>query len=427
MPEEPASMITESADTAWEPLSRRTKAPCDRFKHAAVAYNGYVYVHGGRQDTVLGDFWRYSPALSRWEQLPSCRQAPDKLEGHSMVAHKGVLYVFGGMVDFGANREYTPLWTYSIDTRRWCEFKAREEQETRPTNRKGHSAVIYQSAMFVYGGYFDIEGAVEEFWVFYFDTQKWSQLSPHTRGLGPGPRHGHACVSHNAAMFLFGGLKNMAEQNDFWRFDFRKHIWTIIKTSSGPPKSVGHGSVIHRGSLWIVGGGLPSRTPAHNLWKYHFASRSWKKISGVKQRVDCARMYHCVVAVGGKSTSGDRVSSSCSEHLEVPGGDLSSENLYSLTLASTKVTSHSNLIEMTTFKERPASPVLCSCPFSSGADEQRLLTSYENKSLTLLEEEYPQTAVSGVEPAEDEDVFLMIGGRPLSRHCEISIGRIMAE
>ncbi|XP_075173139.1 leucine-zipper-like transcriptional regulator 1 homolog [Anomaloglossus baeobatrachus] len=292
-------MITESADCAWEPLSRREKVPCDRFKHAAVAYNGFVYVHGGRQDTVLGDFWRYSLALGRWEQLPSCRQAPDKLEGHSMVAHEGRLYVFGGMVDFGANREMTPLWMYLTETRRWCEVTAREGQEKRPTNRKGHSAVVYQSAMFVYGGYFDIEGTVEEFWVFDFESQKWSQLSPHTRGLGPGPRHGHSCVTHNAAMFLFGGLKNMSEQNDFWKFDFRRHIWSVIKTSFGPPKSVGHACVLHRGCLWLLGGGLPSRTPAHNLWKYHFASRTWKKISRVKQRVDCARMYHSVVAVGG--------------------------------------------------------------------------------------------------------------------------------
>lgn len=60
MPEEPAGMITESADCAWEPLTRREKVPCDRFRHAAAAWNGFVYVHGGRQDSVLGDFWRYS-------------------------------------------------------------------------------------------------------------------------------------------------------------------------------------------------------------------------------------------------------------------------------------------------------------------------------------------------------------------------------
>ncbi|XP_040295998.1 leucine-zipper-like transcriptional regulator 1 homolog isoform X1 [Bufo bufo] len=427
MPQKPPSMITESADCAWEPLSRREEVPCDRFKHAAVAYDGYVYIHGGRQDSVLGDFWRYSIALSRWEQLPSCRRAPDKLEGHSMVAHEGVLYVFGGMVDFGANRDNTPLWMYATDTRRWCEFKAQEGQENRPTNRKGHSAVVNQSAMFVYGGYFDIEGAVEEFWVYYFDTQKWSQLCPHTRGMGPGPRHGHSCVTHNAAMFLFGGLKNMAEQNDFWRFDFRRHNWSVIKTSFGPPKLVGHGSVIHQGCLWIVGGGLPSRTPAHNLWRYHFASCSWKKFSRVKQRVDCARVYHCVVAVGGRSTSGGRSSSLCSEHPEALGGDSSAEKLYSfLTLGSNKVSTLSacNLIEMKTFNERPAPTALCSCSFSTGADEQRLLTGYENESFTLLEEGYPQTAPSCGDPAEEE-FFLMIGGKPLSRHCEISIGRVM--
>lgn len=148
-------------------------------------------------------------------------------------------------------------------------------------------------------------------------------------------------------------------------------------------------------------------------------------MSRVKQRVDCARMYHCVVAVGGSA----RTSSLYSEHLEAPGADSSSEKLYSfLSLGSNKVTtiSSSNLIEMKTFKQRPASPALCSCSFSSGADEQRLLSGYENESFTFPEED-PQTALSCGGPAEDEDVFLMIGGKPLSRHCEISIERIVVE
>ncbi|XP_063790063.1 ras guanine nucleotide exchange factor F-like isoform X2 [Pseudophryne corroboree] len=416
-------MINGSADCAWEPMSRRERFPCDRFKHAGVLYNGFVYIHGGRQDYLLGDFWRYNIAVGQWEQLPSSRQAPDKLEGHSMVAHEGVLYVFGGMVDFGANRQDTPLWMYGIETRKWYEFKPLEGQ-TRPTNRKGHSAVVYQSGMFIYGGYFDIEGAVEEFWVFYFDTQKWSALSPRTRGLGPGPRYGHSSVTYNAAMYLFGGLKNMAEQNDFWRFDFRRHNWSNIKTSSTPPRMVGHASVIHQGCLWIVGGGLPSRSPTNNLWKYHFTSRSWKKFSKGMEIVDCAKMYHCVIAMGCKS----RIQST------FPGGSVDTPETdvhYSLqTWGANKVASitDSEIIEMKTFKERPVSPVLCSCSSKAQMDECHLLASYENESFTYHGEEteadYQQTALECRTQAESQDVLLVIGGKPLAKHCKISMCQI---
>ncbi|XP_075037239.1 kelch domain-containing protein 10-like [Mixophyes fleayi] len=417
-------MINGSADCAWEPLSRRERLPCDRFKHAAVLYNGFVYIHGGRQDYLLGDFWRYSIALGQWEQLPCSRQAPDKLEGHSMVAHEDVLYVFGGMVDFGANRQNTPLWMFDIGTRKWYELKSPEGQEPRPMNRKGHSAVVYQSGMFIYGGYFDIEGAVEEFWVFYFDTQKWSALSPRTRGLGPGPRHGHSSVTYNAALYLFGGLKNMAEQNDFWRFDFRRHNWSNIKTSSGPPKMVGHASVILRGCLWIVGGGLPSRTPTNNLWQYNFTARSWKKISRGMDGMDCAKMYHCVIAVGCKSAhhggSMDTAESDTEKHC----------SLHRWSSNKVAIMSNSELIEMKTFKERPVTPVLCSCSFSSTArtDERHLLASYENESFTYLEDEmeadYQQTDLQSETVAQGEEVLLVLGGKPLSRHCKLSMCQI---
>lgn len=37
-----------------------------------------------------------------------------------------------------------------------------------PANRKGHSAVIFGSSMYVYGGYIDIRGSTKEFWKFDF-------------------------------------------------------------------------------------------------------------------------------------------------------------------------------------------------------------------------------------------------------------------
>ncbi|XP_068103226.1 leucine-zipper-like transcriptional regulator 1 homolog [Hyperolius riggenbachi] len=424
MLEMPASMISESAGRAWEPLTRREKVPCDRFKHVTAVHNGFVYVHGGRQDSDLGDFWRYNIAAKQWDQLAGGRQAPDKLEGHSMVAYQDVLYVFGGMVDCAANREKTPLWMYSIEPRKWCEYKSPAGQESRPINRKGHSAAVYQSAMYLYGGYIDMKGVLEEFWVFYFDAQRWSALSPRTRGLGPGPRHGHSSVTHNAAMYLFGGLKNMDEQNDFWRFDFRRHNWSCIKTSSGPPKLVGHASLVHRECLWIIGGGLASRNPTSNLWKYNFTSKSWKKVSQGKERNDCARMYHCVAPLGRPSR---RTSS------ELNGESDDGYRLYpphSWGANRVAAVSTSELIEMQTLTEPPASPIFCSCSSTDPAEELQL-SSYENECFTLSGEEEEtgeqQTDSRRRTEAENEDIFLVMGGKPLSRHGGISIAYIRLE
>ncbi|XP_072274032.1 kelch domain-containing protein 10-like [Pyxicephalus adspersus] len=428
MLEKGVTMISESADCAWEPLSRWERLPCDRFKHATALHNGFVYIHGGRQDSALGDFWRYNIALDQWERLPCGRLAPEKLEGHSMVAYQDVLYVFGGMVDFGANKENTPLWMYAIDSRKWFGFQSLSSQESRPSNRKGHSAVVYRSAMFIYGGYFDIEGAVEEFWAFYFDTQKWSALSPRTRGLGPGPRHGHSSATHNSTMYLFGGLRNMAEQNDFWSFDFRRHNWSNIKTSSGPPKLVGHASIIHQGCLWVIGGGLPSRSPTSNIWKYDFTSRSWKRISRGKDHHDCAKMYHCVIPLGWDSLTGSSDSGlDRSSEIEQPNKLLSFPSWGANKVASIPT---SDLIEMKSMKDRSTSPLFCSCSSSADhTDEHHLLTPYENECFTYSgeETEADDCQMDSADRPMKENVFMVIGGKPLSRNCEISVSHIKLE
>ncbi|MEE6488770.1 hypothetical protein FKM82_015366 [Ascaphus truei] len=429
-------MRKESADCLWEPLTQSENAPCDRFKHACSVYDGYVYIHGGHNNYSLRDFWRYTISCNEWEELPCTEHAPEKLEAHSMVAYGGVLYVFGGLIDSGANEEYTPLWMYDIDSEIWCENKAAEGEETRPCNRKGHTAAIYQSAMYIYGGYFDIKGAVEEFWAFSFDTGKWSALSPSTRDMGPGPRHGHSAVTYNAAMYLFGGLKHMAEQSDFWKFDFRRHHWSNIRTSSGPPKVVGHASLIHRDCLWILGGGLPSRNPTNNLWRFHFNSRSWKRITSGKECSHYAKMYQCVIGVGGGFEQGSRLSHRALyqdvAHRERGAGTGKHSSLRTWGTNRMANIPTAEEMEMKTLKQFPATPVFCSCSFfkSEQTEEQHLLSHREEGEFTCTAPMHKKEGDSAQEDPvngridESQDVVLILGGKLLSRSCRISVWQL---
>lgn len=49
-------------------------------------------------------------------------------------------------------------------------------QSLAPTNRKGHSAVVYCASMYIYGGYVGIRGISQEFWTFHFG--KFKSLIP---------------------------------------------------------------------------------------------------------------------------------------------------------------------------------------------------------------------------------------------------------
>ncbi|NXG00666.1 TEA3 protein, partial [Sakesphorus luctuosus] len=271
-------MKGKTAQCDWKSAPQKQPCPCDRYKHACVICRGFVYLHGGRNITSLRDFWRYSIVKNEWEMLDCSRDGPEELEEHSMVAYKGNLYIFGGMVDSASNQAKTPLWIYDIDSTRWTECRnvPAETESLAPANRKGHSAVVYHSSMYIYGGYFGIKGISQEFWTFHFDTRKWLCVSSPSHNTGPGPRHGHSTVVYRTGMYLFGGLMGLSEQKDLWKWDFVSSSWSNIRTSQGPPPVVGHASIVCKDSMLIFGGGISNSSPNNDLWKYQFHTQTWK-------------------------------------------------------------------------------------------------------------------------------------------------------
>ncbi|XP_058642870.1 uncharacterized protein si:dkey-3d4.3 isoform X3 [Onychostoma macrolepis] len=213
----------------WTSVPQHYPAPCDRYKHASCAHRGHVYILGGRERCLLRDFWKYNVVCDMWVELPcDSEEAPEELEEHTMVAYQEFLYVFGGMQDSSYSNSKMPLWVFDTVKECWINWKTEGEtlQEVTPANRKGHSAVIFGSSMYVYGGYIDIRGSTKEFWKFDFDSRVWSLLSS-VEG-GPGPRHGHSAMTYQDSMYLYGGLQGLREQKDLWSWSPASQTWSCI-------------------------------------------------------------------------------------------------------------------------------------------------------------------------------------------------------
>ncbi|XP_054471288.1 actin-fragmin kinase [Anoplopoma fimbria] len=249
--------MSQSSPCLWTRLPQSSRSPCDRYKHACCSYDGNVYILGGRGNSCLRDFWKYSVVCNDWTEL-NCNgeAAPEELEEHAMVAHEGFLYVFGGMLDSAYTTLRCPLWVFDFAKQKWmhCQEKTSPLQTQMPTNRKAHSAVVVGSAMLVYGGFVDMKGSSHDFWSLDFDTMAWSLLSGSQQGsLGPGPRHSHSAVANQSCMYLFGGLKCLREQRDFWKWNSTSHTWSSLKNRSGPSRLMGHSAVVHKDSMLIFG------------------------------------------------------------------------------------------------------------------------------------------------------------------------------
>ncbi|XP_052421478.1 actin-fragmin kinase [Carassius gibelio] len=288
-----------SSACLWTSVPQHCPAPCDRYKHASCAHRGYVYVLSGRERHLLRDFWKYNVVCDKWAELPcDSEEAPEELEEHTMVAYQGFLYVFGGMQDSSYTKSIMPLWVFDTVKDSWINWKTGSEtsQGGTPANRKGHSAVIFGSSMYVYGGYIDMRGSTKEFWKFDFDSRVWSLLSS-VEG-GPGPRHGHSAMTYQDSMYLYGGLQGLREQKDLWSWSCASQTWSYINFHSGPSRLVGHSAVLFKDSMLIFGGGETQSSPQSSLWRFNLTTKTWKKLGLLPGSPSLCRIHHCSIGIG---------------------------------------------------------------------------------------------------------------------------------
>ncbi|XP_059198716.1 leucine-zipper-like transcriptional regulator 1 [Centropristis striata] len=432
--------MSQSGPCLWTRLPQSSQSPCDRYKHACCSYDGNVYIMGGRDNSCLRDFWRYSVVRNEWTQLNCTSEvAPEELEEHSMVAHEGFLYVFGGMLDSAYTKLRCPLWVFDIAKQKWVHWqgKTSSPQTQKPTNRKGHSAVVIGSAMLVYGGFIDIKGSSQDFWSLDFGDMTWSLLSGSQQGsLGPGPRHSHSAMAHQSCMYLFGGLKGLREQRDFWKWNSTSHTWTSLRNKSGPSRLMGHSAVAYKDNMLLFGGGESQNSPNNCLWRYNFSSQTWGQVATLPALSAPNKIHHCCTGLGPSYKS--NICSPCSSSelhsrlldgklrpfknkcFPAPLSFLGSEGAIELETFSPDRCYSSKTLTQSSKLDRSTESLV-------GKDSQRIGTclTFENKA---FRKQWSCTEEELLDEEEDEDVaqhlpdlLLVLGGKPCTTHSPISV------
>ncbi|XP_022609645.1 ras guanine nucleotide exchange factor F-like isoform X1 [Seriola dumerili] len=425
--------MSQSSSCLWTKLPQNSWSPCDRYKHACCSYDGSVYILGGRGSSCLRDFWRYSVVCNEWTEL-SCTSeaAPEELEEHTMVAHEGFLYVFGGMLDSAYTKASCALWVFDVAKQKWVQWqgKTSSRQTQMPTNRKGHSAVVVGSAMLLYGGLVDIKGSSQDFWSLDFDTMAWSLLDGSQQGsFGPGPRHSHSAMAYLDCMYLFGGLKGLREQRDFWKWNSSSHMWTLLRSKSGPSRLMGHSAVAYKDSMLLFGGGESLNSPENCLWRFSFTTQTWGQVATLQGSSPPDKIHHCCAGLGpsykSNTSSGlqprlldDKLRPFKNKCFPAPLTFLGSEGAIELETFSLDKCYSSKLTKPSELNNSNEGRM--------GKDAQQVgnCLTFENKAFSkqwgcteedLLDEE------DGDIVQHLPDLLLVLGGRPCSSHSPMSI------
>ena len=188
--------------------------PCPRCHHVTVVYGDTLMLHGGypvladrnREVTAeemstmqhaMYDVHELNMATMRWRRIQHA-QSP-ALWGHSAVLYNRNVIVFGG-VDVIDNCESgaVAVWHTEKKQWRWADFKNLELRCAM------HTAVQDGGRMIVFSGVsFRTHTKLRTLYEFNLDFGSWRELHP--KGAQPLGRIGHSAVAYNQCVFIIGG------------------------------------------------------------------------------------------------------------------------------------------------------------------------------------------------------------------------------
>jgi DNA-binding CsgD family transcriptional regulator len=257
---------------------------------AAASLGGQIYVIGGeRSGEIVGDVWRYDPAVGNWQQiapkLTAVRDAqaavlngriyvpgghtadgratavvevfdpasgwsaaaaplPEPRAAYSLAALEGQLYLFGGLHQGEAQAS---LFRYDVRNNEWA-----DDPTPMPTARAYSGAIAVEGRIFVFGG--ERNGVALDVTEQYIPANEGSGNPWNIRASLPGPRGRFGLGAISGQIYLFGG----SAARPLVRYDFRNDSWAAVASDISPGLQPAVAS--RDAALYLVLGGGPGRS-----------------------------------------------------------------------------------------------------------------------------------------------------------------------
>lgn len=260
-------------EVAWSSVNSAGANIVGRYSHSAAIHDNFMYVFGGRTNTMttFNDLWKLDLSTRKWVRPLTQGEYPSPKASSSMICYNDMLILFGG-------------WTY-------------------PPTFPVHQACMLFS----------------ELHSFHIPTNRWRKLHPCSLmpdGNGPPPMAGHSVTIHRNRMVVFGGLQrptnlvHSAISNDVWVLnlfggdqedggDPEKRAWQWIRMpvscsgnigsfgrnndgSGGRPcERYGQSQVyINEDNLLVIGGSGSKTTFCGGIWRLDMTyDDDWRWIS----------------------------------------------------------------------------------------------------------------------------------------------------
>uniref|UniRef100_A0A8C3PW59 Leucine zipper like transcription regulator 1 n=1 Tax=Chrysolophus pictus TaxID=9089 RepID=A0A8C3PW59_CHRPC len=204
---------------------------------------------------------------------------------HSAVVYGSSMFVFGGYTgDIYSNsnlKNKNDLFEYKFATGQWTEWKT---EGRLPVARSAHGATVYSEKLWIFAGY-DGNARLNDMWTIGLQDREltcWEEIEQ-SGEIPPSCCNFPVAVCKDK-MFVFSGQSGAKITNNLFQFEFKEKIWTRIPTEhllrgSPPPpqRRYGHTMVAFDRHLYVFGGAADNTLP-NELHCYDVDSQTWEVI-----------------------------------------------------------------------------------------------------------------------------------------------------
>lgn len=226
-----------TSSPVWKRISSQGDIPEGRSGHSATLKDDQLYIFGGNIGTkASSDIYSFSLTSKTWKKLNTSGTKPPARYNHSAVLDKhGSLVIFGGCMSLVKRND---LFIFDFNTLSWTNL-SKKTKGTPPEKRHSHSAITGpgNSAdwMLIFGGTTGThQNDVHQL---HFATLQWKKID--AKGDIPSARYGHSACVYGSEMFVFGGHDGMRTSgkdgylNTLHSLDLSRFIWRLVKLEPG--------------------------------------------------------------------------------------------------------------------------------------------------------------------------------------------------
>ncbi|KAJ6574924.1 hypothetical protein B0H19DRAFT_933668 [Mycena capillaripes] len=291
------------------PPTSPSPSPFPRYGHALPATptaSGDLYIFGGLvRESARNDLYLFSTRDQSTSLLQTAGDSPSPRVGHASALVSNVLIVWGGDTKTDPKSKPTDkqddsLYLLNLVSREWTKVTV---QGPSPAGRYGHAVTMAAGSKFmVFGGQVDGE-FLNDLWAFDLNSLRgrtaWELCEP-ISSERPAQRTGHACITFENRIIVFGGTDGQYHYNDTWAYDLTTRKWSELQCIGFiPSPREGHAAALVDDVIYIFGGRGVDGKDLSDLAAFKISNQRWYMFQNMGPSPS-GRSGHAMASVGNK-------------------------------------------------------------------------------------------------------------------------------